>query len=102
MTNELQILTNLGSNAVQSAITEYTHWHFVNALVWVLMGILLIFAAIKIYRSEFMPDDIKDNKYLICPLLLALGVLIVGLNINNLICPRAYSIHQLILDVRGK
>ena len=101
MEQTLQELTNLGSAGVQQAVEHYARWYFISAVGWELAGIILIICGIKLfsYKNE---SDFWDEigKYIIPPITLIVGVIMVIYNLATIIAPTAYAIHQLINDIK--
>lgn len=107
MEQQLEKLTQLGTDAVQAAITQYTQWFVVSSLCWLAFGAACAIAAETIWRKrnvwikkdEYSPLDFPFLE-VAAILLGSLAILTVPLNIPTLLQPRAYAIHQLITDAR--
>lgn len=101
MTNELQILTNLGTQAAQVAIEAYTGYFIWSSIVWIIFGILIAIAGFVLYKPDFVfeEDDLgpRAGCLLVC---LLIGVVIIFSNLGDLVSPKAMAIHQLIMDVK--
>lgn len=96
----MAILNSAGSQAVE----HYAKWHFVNAIVWLLVGVSMIALAIAILTATYKQREKIDEPVFIivgCFLAGLIGLLLVGNNITNIVEPTAYAIHQLIVDIRG-
>lgn len=82
------------------AIAEYTNWHRVSALVWMLAGSALLFIGGYVGRKFWPTRDVDDHGLVIW---LALGLTIIGsmlvaFNIPTAANPRAYAIHTVLKD----
>lgn len=102
MEQQLDKLTQLGSEAVQVAVTHYTHWYVIYALCWLTLGLLCIVAGVKCWLSR----EHLNREYYLCDArlmaigLLAIAALIAVFNLPTLLEPRAIAIHRLINDAR--
>lgn len=92
----IEVLTQLGSSAVQSAISEYTHYFIWASVVWCAASAILM--AVIIYLWNRLDDD---GPRFIALLALAILAFIFTYNLADLVSPRAIAIHQLIRDARG-
>lgn len=99
-TNELNLAATKLSGITNEAINQYTQWHFVNAVSYELIGVALGIACYKTFK--YLKKDSKDFEIVVVLWLLALLISLVLIedNLVNIICPRAYAIHQLIIDVK--
>lgn len=99
----MAVLNNAGTEAVES----YSRWHFVNAVVWLLVGVALLtivgtaWANRKKIAEKVTDDDSQFWLVAACVIAAFFGLLFVGCNLTNLFEPTAYGIHQLIIDIRG-
>lgn len=96
MERQLEKLTQLGTEAVQAAITEYTHWFLISSLCWLAFGVVCAIAAVKVWRKR------EDWEFanMAALILVIIAVLTVPFNVPTLVQPRACAIHQLIKDSR--
>lgn len=97
METQLDKLTQIGTEAVQSAITNYTHWFVASSLCWLAFGVVCAVSAITIWRKR---DTYANDEAarLIALVLVIISVLTIPCNLPTLLNPRAYAIHQLIID----
>ena len=99
----MAVLNNAGTQAVEA----YSRWHFIDALVWLSVGIGFLIAAIlmavNFKRIADLSGDSETGFWLSAGIVIfsVIGLLVVGCNITNLFEPTAYGIHQLIIDIRG-
>lgn len=104
MEQQLEKLTQLGTDAVQAAITQYTHWFVVSSLCWLAFGAVCAIAAVTCWqkRNVWLEYEDGDFPYLgVAAILLgSFAILTVPINVPTLLQPRAYAIHQLITDAR--
>lgn len=96
MEQQLEKLTQLGTDAVQAAITQYTHWFVISSLCWLAFGAVCAIAAVKVWRKR---EDWEFAE-MAALILVIIAVLTVPCNVPTLLQPRAYAIHQLIKDAR--
>lgn len=101
MENQIDKLTQLVITSSNSAIEAYTRWHFVSALSWVAFGTFFILLSKSYLKIKDPHGDYEIPIKIVSSIIMLLGIFIVVVNMSNLICPRAYSIHQLIIDIRG-
>lgn len=112
MNPEFELLTNLGSTAVQTAIKEYTRYKLISAVAW-----FSAFSALAIGSAKALSHLLKKNAsnedtccseddtfvvlvcFTICTIIFFLGAVS---NIPNIANPKAVAIHQLLIDARGK
>lgn len=99
MEKELQTLNNMMTPAIQGAIAEYTTWHIVSALGWLLAGIFAILGAWQLWKRR---EEWEEPAVCGAIVLLIAGMLTFPWNLPNLVSPKAYAIHQLIKDIRGE
>lgn len=104
MEQQLEKLTQLGTDAVQAAITQYTQWFVASSLCWLALGAVCAIAAVTLWlkRKVWFKSENEDFPVLeVAAILLgSLAILTVPLNVPTLLQPRAYAIHQLITDAR--
>lgn len=100
----IKSLNDIASPAVQEIVRQYSRWFFVSSLGWILAGIGSLVIAGKIWNKNF--DDYDSNLLIpvrvICVSAIIISVLVIFANLPTILCPTAYSIHQLLEDVRGK
>lgn len=104
MEKQIETLTELGTEAVQAAIANYTHWFVVSSLCWLAMGAVFAVAAVWLWRNREplaekmdLPESII---YLVIGILVFLSLLTIPCNVPDLLAPRAIAIHQLIRDAK--
>lgn len=106
MEQQLEKLTQLGTEAVQAAITQYTQWFVVSSLCWLTFGAVSAIAAVTFWRKRnvwLKKDEYSSDVPILEIAAVILGsfaILTVPLNVPTLLQPRAYAIHQLITDAR--
>lgn len=102
MEQQLEKLTQLGTDAVQAAITQYTQWYVVSSLCWLAFGTVCAIAAATCWQKRKVWLQEEDFPVLVAAAILlgSLAILTVPLNVPTLLQPRAYAIHQLITDAR--
>lgn len=105
MNPEFELLTNLGSTAVQTAIEEYTRYHLINAVTWFSACAALATGSAKAL-SHLLKKNNKSEEAFVSVILFALFAIMFFLgavsNIPNIANPKAAAIHQLLTDARGK
>lgn len=94
MNQNIDKLTQLGTDAVQSAVASYTAYFITSSICWLLIGVACIIAAFYFYK-KFQDEEFALP---ICGLLVLVGILTIPINLPTLLHPRAYAIHQLITD----
>ena len=112
MNPEFELLTNLGSAAVQTAIEEYTRYKLIGAVAWFSAFASLAIGSAKglshLLKKDASDEDTYDSKenafigavcFTICTIIFFLGAIS---NIPNIANPKAAAIHQLLIDARGK
>lgn len=105
MNPEFELLTNLGSAAVQTTIEEYTRYYLINAIAWFLAFSTLTIGAAKVLKYVLKKDE--DSEEIFVAILLLIGLTIIFFlvavsNIPDMANPKATAIHQLLKDARGK
>lgn len=97
MNEQIGILTQLGTEAVQVAIAEYAQWFVVSSLCWIGFGAACAVIAVLVWKKR------GDLEYAdaIALVLAIVALLTIPCNLPTLMQPRAYAIHQLIKDGRG-
>lgn len=104
METHIDKLTQLGTEAVQSAISHYTHWFVVSAICWLVLGLVCAILSIVLWRkrTEWQEREKSDSfmEYAgeAAVFLMVIAVITLPMNIPTLLQPRAYAIHQLITD----
>lgn len=96
-TNEINLVASKLGSITTETINQYTQWHFVDALVWTLGGVFIIIACGKTFK--WCKEHGDEMIWALWAVTLCLGVLAIVCNFVNLVCPRAYAIHQLITDI---
>jgi cell division protein FtsW (lipid II flippase) len=102
METQIELLTKLGTDAVQSAIQHYTHWYVVASLTWLAVGVACVFGAVLLWRKRKSWDSEVIPIEWLCALLIIIATLTATANVADLVSPRAKAIHQLLKDARGK
>lgn len=99
MEKQIDNLTQLGTDAVQSAISHYSQYFVLWSICWLAFGAVCAVVAVKVWkRREDWDDEVVG--YLAVILLSLIALLTVPFNVPTLLQPRAYAIHQLIKDAR--
>lgn len=76
-------------------ISQYANWYFVNAIVWLGVGLLLLGLSICVYRK------VEDDFYIFLSLVLGIVSLVfIGANITNIIASEPYAIYALIDHIK--
>ena len=109
MNTNLLSLTNLGTEAVQSAVESYTSYFTTAAVLWGLSFAILAFAASGLSRKMIEELDREHRDY-DRDVVIAILVSILGLafffgclvNVTTLLNPKAIAIHQLLQDATGR
>ena len=97
---EKEIIEQLASIFGESGnyvLSEYVKWFIASSIVWVLVGIILIYSSVKVN----FPEDWDVHPLVIKMVLFAVGILIIGCNFADIIAPQGIALHQLITDIRG-
>ena len=98
MQTQIEKLTDLGSQAVQSAIAEYTNYLFISSICWIGLGLVLFGLAASVWkRREKFEDGIG---HMIAVVLVMMAILTVASNVPTLLSPKAKAIYDLITAVR--
>ena len=97
---ELQLLKDvinqIGNNG-SYIISQYANWYFVNAIVWLCFGLLMLALSLVVYKM------IEDTFLKVCGgVFVVISIMIVISNITNIIAPESYAIHSLINDLKSK
>lgn len=100
--NDIDKIITVLNTAGSTAVTEYSNWFFVNAIVWFL--ILSFFGLICLYNAYKVGARLSDHEDK-TPAIIMLGIAVTFLlcaasNITNIINPEGYAIHYLIKDIR--
>jgi hypothetical protein len=98
----IKTLSEIGSPAVRSAVEQYAHWFRVNAIVWAMFGVVLIYLSKKVnclWGDEGNDEEKRLKTILRCVAIMA-GMLFIFVNVVNIFNPTAYAIHQLLMDIR--
>ena len=105
-TEEIQLLTQLSSEAAQAAIAEYTRYYIVSSIWWAFFCTAGIAASAWLWKlSTKALEDERDDTVLFgaracIVLVIAAFALAFADNVSDLISPRAMAIHQLLRDIR--
>lgn len=102
--NETTLLTNIASAVGESAefvISQYTTWHFVNAVGWLVFGIFAILSVTKIKFDKDSEIAIWAQFFIKAVLILISATIILS-SVPDVASPKAAAIHQLLKDVRSK
>lgn len=105
MNPEFELLTNLGSAAVQTAIEEYTRFYLVSSTAWLLAFASLAIGAAKILKKFLKTEMYSDEVFvgIVISSILAIAFFLAAVsNIPGVTNPKAVAIHQLLKDARGK
>lgn len=78
-------------------VEQYTYWHMVAAISWILVGVFFCIAAVKCPRPEEW--DTIPTHVVRCVFFVA-GLLMLAANIPDVFAPEAFAIHQLIIDIK--
>lgn len=103
-TEEIKILTQLGTEASQAAIAEYTRYFITNSIVWI---VALLIASFLLWLLWKKWANLKDEPEVSIALGIVLGIFSlccffgIADSVSDLCNPRAMAIHQLLKDVRG-
>lgn len=104
-TEEIKLLSQLGSEASQAALTEYTRYFVVSSIWWAAVYSAAVGACVwlflKVSRDKDADADIKLMVFAITGLVGLLCAFGVADNVSDALNPRAMAIHQLITDLRG-
>lgn len=103
MEQQLDKLTQLGTDATQHAISNYTQYFVIHSLCWIAFGAACAVAAWQIWRrrTKWVGDyDMEPVGWITVGLLTVIAMLTIPFNVPTLLQPRAYAIHQLIEDAR--
>jgi len=93
--NTVDKITQLGSDAVQGTITEYTLWYFFNSVAWIVFGVVICAYAIRLWKIN------QQNGAKFAALgVLFIGMLFISANIPTLFTPKGYAIHQFLKDIK--
>lgn len=95
---ELDVINALAASGSQ-AVTAYTNYYFVNAIVWMAFAVGLLFLILKTWPQPRF--DLDEPETIIKWLGIIIAAMIFVSNIPDLFSPQAYGIHQLIKDIRG-
>lgn len=105
MNPEFELLTNLGSAAVQTAIEEYTRYKLISAVVWFSAFASLAIGSAKALSHLIKKDNTSEEAFVRVMLFMFFTIiffLAAVSNIPNIANPKAAAIHQLLIDARGK
>ena len=97
MEDTTELLIELIKNGSSESLIHYTAWHFKSALVWVMLGLAAAFCGAFGFKSA---EDWEFKLLWVIPVFF--GLVILAINIPTVFEPEAYSIHQLIRDVRSQ
>jgi hypothetical protein len=102
MNEEINMLTNLSTEAVKVAVEEYTNWYLVHSISWTVFGIGCLFFSKFLWKKAWDDDrDFQNMSGFVAILLVIIGVVAIPVNLPTLLNPKAYAIHQLLKDARG-
>ena len=105
MNPEFELLTNLGSAAVQTAIEEYTHYQLINAVAWFSACAALAIGFAKALSYILKKNNTSEEAFVSAAFFTLFAIIFfLGAvsNIPNIANPKAAAIHQLLTDARGK
>lgn len=94
------LITLLNSPAVQSILTEYTNWHFIHALCWVLLGKLLVFTGFYFYHKHKTNNSDWFVIHLFTVLVTVFGLLMIVHNLPTIFYPKAITYNQLLINLK--
>lgn len=97
----VELLTNLGTESVQSAISNYTHWCFIGACIWCFVGTVVLVGGIWLVVKMLKSDDREPGEIFFCSLFIVMALIVLGSNLPDIFQPKAAAIHQFIKDARG-
>lgn len=95
--------TNLGTSAVQTTISAYTHYVFFSSLFYVICAAILFLIGIKLWKSERFFESKGGGGFGVIvgtAAMIISTVIFVG-NFPNLISPKAVAIEKLIKNVQN-
>lgn len=100
-TEVLRQLTDLGSEGVQRAVTEYARWYLVSAIGWLFAGLAGLFMSYKIMRLKVNDYDAWNDfgRYMVAGLIAFIMTWIVIYNASTIVAPTAYAINHLINQI---
>jgi hypothetical protein len=85
----------LGSTG-EAIIAQYTTWHLVAALLYILTGLALLYCAWKPAFGKTWEEGVLPAVRVV---MLIAGVLFVVCNLPDIFAPKAVAIHQLLQDI---
>lgn len=99
MTNEIQILNQIGTSAAQIAISEYSRWIMASSIIWMIFGIIMLVVGIKIFFHKFEDDDNKFYARIWVSIIIIIALIIISCQVSDICAPKGAAIHMLIKDV---
>lgn len=106
MTEEIKIITQLGTEASQAAIAEYTRYYASSAIIWGWLCFAGLIVSILGMRKALKAQSCDPIGRGLAVLMISLFAIcfVAGLaeNIIQGLNPKAMAIHKLLRDVRGK
>lgn len=101
MTNEIQLISEIGSSAVQTMIEEYSRWYFVQSVFTTVTASIALIVSILIFCSKLMKELDEAERFFAGGILLITSLLFLGYDIPTVFYPDAYAIHRVVTDLRG-
>ncbi len=99
---QIDNLTDLGTDAVQQTIAEYTSFFIVSSACWAVFGLCVVIAAIVTLVNKKLIARYFDGEECVVSfgsvMFIVLGIVMILNQIATLTNPRAYAIHQLLKD----
>jgi len=87
---------------LRTSVALYSHWFFVNALVWIAFGLVFACGGLYTLRRALRTDE--DAQAVLCVVgfaMVIIGIFLIAGHMTNLLEPTARGIHELLGDMRG-
>ena len=102
--NQIDNLTNLGTSAVQTTISAYTHYVFFSSLFYVIVAAILFLIGTKLWKNQAFFESKGGAGFGVivgvAAMIISTGIFVE--NFPNLISPKAVAIEKLIKNVQNK